>query len=53
MTATPLLFSDLNLSAPLLAFGGASDGIAPVQCVRPLSSNWARSRRSSPMKKSW
>jgi poly[(R)-3-hydroxyalkanoate] polymerase subunit PhaC len=25
-----------NLSAPLLAFGGASDGIAPVQCVRPI-----------------
>jgi polyhydroxyalkanoate synthase len=25
-----------NLTAPLLAFGGASDGIAPVQCVRPI-----------------
>jgi polyhydroxyalkanoate synthase len=25
-----------NLTAPLLAFGGASDGIAPVQCVRPV-----------------
>ena len=25
-----------NLRAPLLAFGGASDGIAPVQCVRPV-----------------
>jgi polyhydroxyalkanoate synthase len=25
-----------NLSVPLLAFAGASDGIAPVQCVRPV-----------------
>jgi polyhydroxyalkanoate synthase len=25
-----------NLTAPLLAFAGASDGIAPVQCVRPI-----------------
>ncbi len=25
-----------NLTAPLLAFGGDSDGIAPVQCVRPI-----------------
>jgi polyhydroxyalkanoate synthase len=25
-----------NLRAPLLAFGGASDGIAPVACVRPV-----------------
>ena len=25
-----------NLRAPLLAFGGASDGIAPVQCVKPV-----------------
>ena len=25
-----------HLTAPLLAFGGASDGIAPVQCVRPV-----------------
>lgn len=25
-----------NLQVPLLAFGGASDGIAPVQCVRPV-----------------
>jgi poly[(R)-3-hydroxyalkanoate] polymerase subunit PhaC len=25
-----------DLKAPLLAFGGASDGIAPVKCVRPI-----------------
>ncbi len=25
-----------NLTVPLLAFGGASDGIAPVKCVRPI-----------------
>jgi polyhydroxyalkanoate synthase len=25
-----------NLTVPLLAFGGASDGIAPVPCVRPI-----------------
>jgi polyhydroxyalkanoate synthase len=25
-----------DLTAPLLAFGGAGDGIAPVQCVRPI-----------------
>lgn len=25
-----------NLRVPLLAFGGAGDGIAPVRCVRPL-----------------
>ena len=25
-----------NLTAPFLAFGGASDGIAPVQCVQPI-----------------
>ncbi len=25
-----------DVTAPLLAFGGASDGIAPVQCVRPI-----------------
>ncbi|MGZ4436388.1 MAG: alpha/beta hydrolase [Nocardioidaceae bacterium] len=25
-----------DLKAPLLAFGGASDGIAPVACVRPI-----------------
>lgn len=25
-----------NLQVPLLAFGGASDGIAPVACVRPV-----------------
>jgi polyhydroxyalkanoate synthase len=25
-----------DITAPLLAFGGAGDGIAPVQCVRPI-----------------
>jgi polyhydroxyalkanoate synthase len=25
-----------NLRVPLLAFGGASDGIAPVKCVQPI-----------------
>ncbi len=25
-----------DLTVPLLAFGGAGDGIAPVQCVRPI-----------------
>jgi polyhydroxyalkanoate synthase len=25
-----------DISAPLLAFGGAGDGIAPVGCVRPI-----------------
>jgi polyhydroxyalkanoate synthase len=25
-----------DITAPLLAFGGSSDGIAPVQCVRPV-----------------
>jgi polyhydroxyalkanoate synthase subunit PhaC len=25
-----------DITAPLLAFGGSADGIAPVQCVRPI-----------------
>ena len=25
-----------DITAPVLAFGGAGDGIAPVQCVRPI-----------------
>ena len=34
-----------DITAPLLAFGGAGDGIAPVQCVRPIVRPGHRRRR--------